>query len=164
MPVKMGVSNEQMEAPQPVPANWYDLKITGITVKASSKKDSYNYTVATQVVGTNNPEWDYKKKISILLNTKMGSRFADVIHGAGLEDADVIGDNACWTFDQADPENVEKAQYKGPLLGKILHAEVAVRTYNGNENNAVKQIQCKVKDCKVKFPKIRHTTDMIGKN
>lgn len=157
----MGVDPEQVEAPVPVPAGWYDLKIKEINVSKTSK-GSYSYNVITTVENTNNPDWDGKKRVKIPLYTTAGWNWPNVYHGAGFESEDVFGD-AQWEFDKEAPDDPTKAQYKGPLLGKVIKAEVIVRSYQGNESNAVKQITCKVKDCKTRFPKIKHSTDMIGK-
>jgi hypothetical protein len=160
MPVQMNVDPEKVKAPKPVAAAWYDLRLTGFKPKLAGKKDSVNFNAQLEVV-SQKPE-ENGHKVYALLNTKMARQHADFAHGFGFPlnpDGSLPGD---WIKDDKDPDNVEKYQYKGPLLGKIMHVELAVTSYQGNERNEIKQIKCKLPDCAVKFPDIKHTTNMIG--
>ena len=159
---KMGVDPEATKAPKPVPNGWYKLKFKGFKQKVASKKDSVNYNAQLEIV-ENKPDYN-GKPVYMGLNTKMARSHVDFSHGLGFAlkpDGDYEGQ---WVFDPADPENVEKAQYKGPLLGRVLEAELITTTYQGNERNEVKQIRCVVPQCATKYPEIKHMTDMIGKN
>ena len=85
------------------------------------------------------------------------------MHGLGfpLESDGSLPGN--WVFDPKEPENVEKAQYKGPLMGRTMEAELAITSYNGNERNEFRQIRCAIHDCTSKFPDVKHQVNMIGK-
>lgn len=157
----MGVDPEQVKAPKPVPGNqWYKLKVKGIKVKNSKDKQSHNYEILTEIV-ENKPEYN-GTKIYCRLNTKFARAWVDLSHALGFPlnpDGSFVG---TWEFDPADPENVEKAQYKGPLLGKIMDAELVVTSYQGNEKNEPKQYRCTIEGCATKFPDIKHMTNLIG--
>ena len=68
-----------------------------------------------------------------------------------------------WIPDPADAENVKKMQYQGPLIGRTLEAELAITTYNGNDRNEFRQVRCQIPDCAVKYPEVKHITNMLGK-
>jgi len=160
MPVKMGVDPEQVKAPKPVQGGWYDLKLVGFKPKMSKDKGSLNLNANLVVVNAKAEEND--TKVYMGLNSKFARAWADFAHGFGFPlnpDGTLPGD---FIPDDKDKENVEKYQYKGPLLGKILHAELIVSTYQGNERNEVNQIRCKVDGCATKFPDIKHLTKMAG--
>ena len=169
---KMGVNPESIKAPKPVPADWYELKIKEL--KAKYTKDSkpeegrINYTAYCEVVNARNPEHN-GTFVPMNMNNGPFQGFAvvDLCHGCGLHieaDGTFPGGMKAWTFDSKDPENVDKAQYKGPLLGRTFRAEVITSSYQGQENNKVKQITCKLADCAIKYPEIKHRLDLLGKN
>lgn len=157
---RMGVDPEQVKAPKPVPAGWYELKLTGFKPKLSSKKDSINYNAQLEIV--NSTTENNGKRVYMGLNTKFARTHADFCHGFGFPlnpNGSIPGD---WIPDDKDAQNVEKFQYKGPLLGKVMKAELQVTSYQGNERNEVNQIMCKIDQCATKFPEIRHMTKMIS--
>jgi len=161
-PVKMGVDPEKLKAPKPVPGNqWYKLKFKGFRPKLNSKKDgSMNFNAELEVVESA-PD-NNGSRVFMTLSTKFERALLDFTHGLGFPmnvDGTFVGD---WEFDPNDKENIEKAQYKGPLLGKTMDAELVTSSYQGNEKNEVKQIKCKVEGCAIKFPDIRHITNMIS--
>ena len=160
MPVKMGVDPEAIKAPKPAPAGWYDIKLTGFKPNRSKDKQSINFNAQMEIV--NNTADNNGKKVYMGLNTKFARAHADFAHGFGFPlqpDGSLPG---YWVPDTKDPENVDKYQYKGPLLGKIMNAELQVTSYQGNERNEVNQIKCKIDQCATKFPDIRHMTKMIS--
>ena len=157
---KMGVDPEQVKAPKPVTGGWYTLKLTGFRPKLSKDKQSVNLNGQLEVV--NGKPDDNGHKVFCGLNTKFARLHADFSHALGFPlkpDGTLQGD---WVPDPNDPENVEKAQYRGPLLGKTMEAELAVTSYMGNERNEIKQAKCKIDGCAVKFPEIKHMTSWIG--
>lgn len=159
-PIKMGVDPEQVKAPKPVQSGWYKLKLTGFRPKLSKDKQSVNLNAQLEV-HDGKPE-ENGTKVFAGLNTKFARAHADFSHGFGFPlnpDGTLPGD---WVPDPKDPENIEKCQYRGPLLGKTMEAELAVTSYQGNERNEIKQIKCKIDGCHTKFPDIKHLTNMIG--
>lgn len=159
-PVKMGVDPERLKAPKPQPNGWYKLKLVGFKPKLSSKKDSVNFNASFEVLNPAGPE--YTKLVYHNLNQKFDRHINDVVHGLGFmleKDGNLPG---TWVFDPADPDNVEKAQYKGPLIGRTMEAELTTTTYQGNERNEIRQVRCAVPDCTSKNPDMRHQTNMIS--
>jgi hypothetical protein len=159
---KMSADPERIKAPKPVPAGWYQLKLVGFRPKLSSKKDSVNFNPMFEVV---NSKAEYNgSRVYENLNTKFDRQHVDFAHGFGFPlnpDASLPGD---WVPDPSDKDNVEKMQYKGPLLGKICEAELVVSTYQGNESNKIRQIKCRLDGCATKFPDVKHLTNWIGKD
>jgi len=156
---RMGVDPEKVKAPKPVPVGWYELKLTGFKPKLDKSKTGVNYNAQLEVV--NNTTENNGHKVFMGLSTKFDRLHADFAHGFGFPlkpDGGIPGD---WIPDPSDPNNVEKLQYKGPLLGKIMKAELVVTSYQGNERNEVNQIMCKVENCATKFPEIRHLTRIV---
>ena len=78
-------------------------------------------------------------------------------HSIGLElevtsdEANLPGD---FVPDQADPQNVEKMRYQGPILGRTGKLEMATRKDDkGRDQSYVKQFFCKIgPTCQVKHP------------
>jgi len=159
--VKMGVDPEQLKAAKPVPGNtWYKLKFKGFKPKLSSKKDSVNFNAQFEVVNST-PE-NNGSLVYMGLNTKFAKAINDFTHGLGFPlnaDGSFAGD---WLKDDKDAENIEKMQYKGPLLGRIMDAELVITSYQGNERNEVKQVRCAIPDCANKYPDIKHLTNLIS--
>lgn len=162
-PVKMGVDPEKLKAAKPAPGNaWYKLKFKGFKPKISKDKQSTNFNAQFEIV-EHSPE-NNGKPVYMGLNTKFEKAFNEFSHGLGYPlnpDGTFVGD---WTPDPNDPDNVEKMQYKGPLLGRVLEAELVVTSYQGNERNEIKQTRCKIDGCATKFPEIKHLTNMVKSN
>lgn len=159
-PVRMGVDPEDVKAPKPVEAGWYKLKLTGFKPKTSKDKQSINYNAVLEIVDAR-PDQN-GTKVFAGMNTKFARLHADFCHGLGFPlnpDGTLPGD---WIPDAKDAENVDKFQYRGPLMGKVMEAELATTTYQGNERNELKQIRCKLDGCATKFPDIKHLTNLIG--
>lgn len=178
---KMGVNPEQVKAEKPVPGGWYELRVKGITCKKSSSGKGVNYEAYTNVVN-NTAECNDKFVLVRMNNGFNQSKVAnDFTHACGFTleaDGSFPGD---WnlkdgvvalpdgTYASKDGKALDAltafdgAQYKGPLLGKTLRAELAIDNYQGEDRNEVKQMQCKVDRCSQKFPDIRHLTDIRGK-
>jgi hypothetical protein len=158
---KMGVDPEKVKAAKPHPAGWYKLKLVAFKPKKAAKDaNSVNYNGQFEIVN-NMP--DLEKRVYTTMSDKMPKHINDIVHGLGFaleKDGSIPGD---WEPDPKDPNNIEKYQYKGPLLGRTLEAELSVTTYNGNERNEMRQVRCAVKDCQVQYPDIKHLTNMIGK-
>jgi hypothetical protein len=163
MPVKMGVDPEKLKAPKPQPAGWYTLRLIGFKPKMNKKKDGVNLNGQFEIVSPKTP--DCFDKVYPTMSLKMDNHIAAIVHGLGFEletNGDLPGK---WTPSPEDPDNVEKWQYSGPLLGKTMEAELAVTKYLQNpERNDIKQVRCKVQGCAQKYPDMRHPVDMIGKS
>lgn len=165
MPVKMGVDPEAVKATVPQPAGWYKLKLIGFKPKRGTKDpNGINYNGQFEIV---NPAIAKASqgadRCYATMSIKMPKHINDIVHGLGFTleaDGELPGQ---WVPDPAKPDDVEKFQYKGPLLGKMMEAELAITTFNNNERNEIRQVRCAVQACATKFPDIKHQTDMIGK-
>jgi hypothetical protein len=161
---KMGVNPESLEAPQPVPSGMYELRLKGITCKASKSGKGYNYEAFFTTV--NQPSETNDKFVMYRMNNgfSQGEAAQDMCHALGFPmeaDGSFPGD---WTLkDASKPEDFNLAQYSGVLIGKTGKAELVTESYDGRESNVVKQWVCKVDQCTTRFPKIRHRTDLRGK-
>lgn len=164
MPVKMGVDPESIKAPQPQPAGWYKLKLTGFKPKMGKDKAGINYNGQFEVVNPATPPPAGRKvMVFATMSTKFATAINDIVHGLGFAleaDGELPGQ---WVPDPTDPENVEKMQYKGLLLGRTMEAELAETEYNGSKRNEIRQVRCQVAGCNTKYPDIRHSTSLISK-
>lgn len=161
---KMGVDPEAIKAQVPQPDGWYKLKFLGFKPKKGAKDpNSVNYNGQFEILNPSLPGPNASTKVYPTMSTKMPKHINDIVHGLGMSleaDGELPGQ---WVPDTADPENVEKMQYRGPLLGKTMEAELAVTEYNGNKRNEIRQVRCSVPSCATKHPDIKHQTNMIGK-
>jgi len=165
---KMGVNPEETKAQKPVPGGWYDLRLKGMVAKLSKSGKGYNYEAYTNVVNNKSEYNDSFVLFRMNNGFKQAMASNDFCHGLGFAleaDGSFPGD---WTVKDATkpadaPDYFDGAQYSGPLLGKVMSAELITSAYDGVERNEVKQIRCKIADCAIKFPDIRHLTDLIGK-
>jgi len=165
MPVKMGVDPEQIKAAQPQPAGWYKLKFVGFKPKKGGKDpNSINYNGMFEILNPQTPPpTGLTARLFATMSTKMARHINDIVHGLGFSleaDGELPGQ---WVPDPSAPDDVEKFQYRGPLLGKVMEAELAETEYNGNKRNEIRQVRCAVSACATKYPDIKHQTDMIGK-
>lgn len=161
---KMGVNPESLKAPKPVPGGFYELRLKGITCKKSKSGKGYNYEAYFNTV--NQPAETNDAFVMYRMNNgfSQGISAQDMCHALGFPletDGSFPGD---WTLkDASKPDEFDKAQYSGVLLGKVGKGELITENYEGRESNVVKQWVCKVPDCATRFPDIRHTTDLRGK-
>lgn len=162
MPVKMGVDPEKIKQAKVQPNGWYKVKLVKFGPKKNSKDaSSVNYNGQFEILNSAGP--DFSKYVYDTMSDKMQKNLNDIMHGLGFaleKDGSIPGE---WHEDPADPKNVEKYQYKGPLMGRTMEVELATDNYNGNERNKIRQVRCAVPDCAVKYPDIRHQTNMLGK-
>lgn len=165
MSPRMGVDPEATKAPKPVAGNqWYRLKLKEIKASYGNKgqdKSTVNLKPTFEVTESAKSD-DNGTKVFFVLAQKFPRAWVDFIHAFGLEltpTGDIPGD---WIPDPKDPENVEKMQYKGVLLGRTVDAELIVDSYEGNENNKIKQFRCKIENCAQKHPDIKHMTNLVG--
>jgi hypothetical protein len=162
--IKMGVDPEAIKATQPQPAGWYKLKLLGFKPKKGGKDpNSVNYNAQFEILNPATQGQNASTRLYATMSTKMAKHINDIVHGLGFAlepDGELPGQ---WVPDTADPNNVEKVQYRGPLLGKIMEAELAETEYDGNKRNEIRQVRCTVAGCATKYPDIKHQTNMLGK-
>lgn len=163
----MGVDPDSFNTPKPVPGNqWYKLRLKDLKCKQTKAKTGYNYEAYMEVV-ENKAELNGSFVLYRMSNGPFqGPNMLELCHGLGFppeKDGTFPGGNQAWEFDPKEPENPEKAKYKGPLLGKVADVELVITTYNSVDRNEIKQFRCKIDGCATRFPDIRHRTDLIGK-
>jgi hypothetical protein len=158
----MGVDPEKIKQAKVQPQGWYKLKLVGFKPKLSANKQSVNINAQFEVLNSAGP--DFVKFVFNNMNTLFDKNINDIVHGLGFaleKDGSLPGN---WIKDAKDPDNVEKWQYQGPLIGRTMECELAIKPWNGSDQNRIRQVRCTVPDCAVKFPDIRHQTNMLGKD
>ncbi len=171
---KMGVNPEQTKAAKPVPAGWYEVRIKAGQVKLSKSGKGYNYVFDGNVVNNKAEYNDSFVRVQCNNGFNQAKVSNDFTHSLGLtleQDGSFPGDWKLKDSVEKNPDGTPKdqekgwdgAQYSGPMLGKVARIELAVDTYEGEERNQVKQMQCKIQDCPTRFPDIKHLTDIRGK-
>jgi hypothetical protein len=162
MPVKMGVDPEKIKQAKLQPNGWYKVKLVGFKPKKASKDpNSINFNAQFEILNSAGP--DFQKFVYATMSDKMPKHINDIVHGLGFaleKDGSFPGS---WVFPPEDADNVEKAQYKGPLMGRTMEVELATTSFNGNDRNEIRQVRCAVPDCATKHPDVRHQTNMLGK-
>jgi|SRR5215831_5433202 len=179
---KMGVNPEQTKAPKPVPGGWYKLRVKALTANKSKSGKGINYQAITEV--TESTAENNGSTVFVRINNgfKQAMTANDFTHSTGLlleKDGSFPGDwvlkdgvkgpDANGNYTDKEGKALDElsafdgAQYKGPILGKVLEAELAVDNYDGQDRNEVKQFRCKINNCAQQFPDIRHQTDIRGK-
>lgn len=167
---KMGVNPEQTVAPKPVPVGMYELRLKGIIAKLSKSKKGFNYEGYLEIVN-NTPENNGKFAMARMYNGfKQAMISNDFCHSLGFPlevDGSFPGDWKLKPENESKPEDdmsrFDGAQYNGPLLGKVLKAELTIENFEGIDRNEIKQYVCKLPDCAQRFTEIKHLTDVRGK-
>lgn len=176
---KLTFTPEQLESNfKVVDEGLYQIELVGFGQKLSSKKDSVNYNPTFEIVGTLDgsptPTKDDGSPIVLKYayngNSKIANFLQDMCHSLGLpmDGDDQNGYSLPGIFDGIQHESddmatwhPEKWEYKGPLLHRKGIAYLVKTSYNGNDNNKVKYFQCAISDCTSRFPKCKHSTDML---
>jgi hypothetical protein len=172
MAFKMTISKEAVEGKEVVPAGVYDVRLVGFKpafTKAKSgdapnKVYSLNLNARMEIV--NNP--DYAGRMVFEgLNMNAGWVQSDFCHAFGIPmEFDGTDYSFPGTWDNSpdfDPTKAETYKYEGPLVGQSAKIELAVDSYNNKPNNKVRRYMCSVDDCAVKFPEVKHSTDLLAK-
>lgn len=163
---KMKFNKDELEGPKPLPAGLYQVRFVGFKPKMSTKGDSINLNMITEVI--NHPEHD-KRQIWLNLNTQIPSFIQDAVHSFGLEMEDQLSDNPQIpgvfdgnpaTFVESKPETWV---YAGPLTNRTGAWEIIESEYNGKPNNKVAKCLCQVEGCAEKFPLVQHSNNMAKK-
>lgn len=156
----------------------YYVKLTSFRQKHSKNAvfangawDNYNLNPQLEITrcgdGSAAPTKDDGKPVPIFynLNTKAPWIMVDFTHMFGIPHEDLGGGNyqmpGIWT-PEAEPD-LEKCEYKGPLINKEGLLYLVKTTYNGNDQNKPKYFQCAIKDCAQRWPKIHasHVKDLL---
>lgn len=164
---QMKVSNEKIEGAEVFPPGEYMIKLVSFKPAKSKDGNSVNLNALMEVV--NHPEYA-GRKLYDSLNTPGGAfTQPDFVHCFGLP-METDGTTS-WIPGEFDGDKVKFVEadpstwvYKGPLVGRTGKVEVAVDNYNGRDNNKIRRYFCAVPDCATKFPKIRHSSDLLKRN
>jgi hypothetical protein len=166
MAFQMKVSNSKIEGQEVIPPQVYELKLVAFNPKQSKNGGSVNLNPVLEVVS---PVEYAGRKVFDTLNTGGAWTYPDFCHAFGLP-METDG-NDSWLPGQWDGDTAKFKEddastwvYKGPLVGRTAKVEVAVDNYNGRDNNKVRRYFCAVPDCTTKFPKIRHSEDLLKKS
>lgn len=137
------------------PEGWYDLRLKSFKPQKTKDGTSVNLNPSLEILAGIAGNFNY---VYTSMSLKMPQEVVDIVHGMGLQmeaNGNIPGD---FKADPADPDNVEKWRYEGPMLGKTLHAELMLTSWNGQESLKIRQIKCAVPGCKAK-----HSTNLQGK-
>lgn len=164
-PVRMGVDPEKLKSQPPLQdKEVVEVRLVGFRPKKNKKGDGVNYNAILQLVNHPMLQKFPEYKIFDTLSNKMPKVIQDFTHAFGFPlepTGELVGQ---WVPDPNDVANVEKYQYKGPLIGKTARIEVGTQNWeNQGERSAVRRYYCKVDQCATKFPDIRHSTDLLKK-
>lgn len=163
MPFQMKISNDKLEGQDVIPPQVYELKLVAFKPAAAKSGASTNLKPVFEVVS---PVEFAGRKVFDTLNTGGAWMYPDFCHAFGLpmetdgKESWLPGqwDGDASKFKEDDPSTWV---YKGPLVGRVAKVEVAVDNYNGKDNNKVRRYFCAVADCATKFPKIKHSEDLL---
>jgi len=148
MAFQMKVSNSKIEGQEVIPPQVYELKLVAFNPKQSKNGGSVNLNPILEVVSP--VEYAFCHAFGLPMETDGNDSWLP-----GQWDGDPTkfkeDDASTWV-------------YKGPLVGRTAKVEVAVDNYNGRDNNKVRRYFCAVPDCATKFPKIRHSEDLLKKS
>lgn len=165
MPFNMNFSKEQLSGKPPVPAGWYQLRLTGFKPKVVGKDGDKSISFNPQIEVINNPEHD-GGKVWENLNSKAGWIINDLCHACGQPLVEVQDGNqgteaasftmpGVWINSDTSPEEPEKWEYQGPLMNAVFEAETTITEYNGKKSAKIKQYKCSIPGCTM-----RHSTNL----
>lgn len=161
MPFKVDTS--KIEGQEVFPPGIYEFKLAGFAPKKSKGGDSTNLNPRFELI--NHPDFA-GRKVFDSLNEGAAFLWPDFVHALGLP-METDGDSSWipgdWNGDPAKFKEDDPSTwvYKGPLVGRVAKMEIAVGNFNGRDNNRIKRYFCALPDCATKFPKIRHSEDLL---
>lgn len=164
MSFQMGFDKDSLNGGKVIPAGIYEVRLYAFKPRLNKNKDSVNFNAQMEVI--NSPDFD-KSKLFETLSAKAGFTQHDFVHAFGMELEDQgngqyampgTWDGDAAKFVETDPSTWK---YDGPLLGRTAKVEVAIDTYEGKENNKIRQYFCAVPDCATKYPDNKHSTDLL---
>lgn len=160
----MKLNPDKLKGMPPLPADQiYDLKFVGFQPKfVKGRTDAVNYRGQFEVI--NNPNY-INRKIFDNLNSGAEWIIQDFCHGLGLP-LEKLPDGSLTipgTFNGPE-DKPEEWKYVGPLVGRTCKVVLGIESYNGKDNNKIKQYICAVTNCATTFPEIRHSTNLLAKS
>ena len=146
----------------------YWITLTGFAPKIAKNGDSINFNPVLELTsmedGSPAPTKDDGKPVPVFcnLNSKGAWVINDFCHGFGLpmEDDGQGGLSIPGIWVPESEQDIEKCEYKGPLIGRKAKVFLSKTEYNGQPQNKIKYFVCAVSDCAQKFPKIKHTDNL----
>jgi hypothetical protein len=160
MPFKVDTS--KIEGQEVFPPGIYEFKLAGFK-PSKAKTGSTNLNARFEMI--NHPEYA-GRKVFDSLNEGGAFLWPDFCHALGLP-METDGDSSWlpgeWNGDPAKFKEDDPSTwvYKGPLVGRVAKLEIAVDNWQGRDNNKIKRYFCAIADCATKFPKIRHSDDLL---
>lgn len=147
-----------------LPAGIYEVRVAGFKPKWNKNKDGVNFNAQMEVI--NNPDYDGQKLFETL-SSKAGFMQAEFSHAFGMAMEDLgngqyvipgVWDADPAAFKEDDPSTWK---YDGPLMGRTGKIEVAPRTYEGKEQNGIRQYFCALPPAECAAQGVRHNTDLL---
>ena len=149
-PVRLGAPKESMEPRKLVPRGKYTVQCDGFAQKKSKKGDSINYNPKLRII--NHPTLS-GEKVYTSLNQGAGFILVDFCHMLGhqmVEDGDDVVFPGGFIPDGANPQDVSKMTYQGPLQGAVGEILVDENMYENKPQNYIKAYFCKIPGCQIK--------------
>jgi hypothetical protein len=154
-PVRLGAPKDSMEGRKLLPNGRYTVQLDGFAQKMSKKGDSINYNPKLRII--NHPKLA-GEKVYTSLNQGAGFILLDFCHMLGHQ-MEQVGDDFVFPGgfipNPADPNDVSKMTYQGPLQGSVGDVLVDTNQYEGKPQNYIKQYFCKIPGCTQK-----HATEL----
>jgi hypothetical protein len=156
-PVRMGAPKDSMEGRKLLPTGRYTVVCDGFAQKMSKNKEnpSVNFNPKLRII--NHPTLS-GEKIFTSLNQGAGFILLDFSHMLGFqmqEEGDDVVFQGQFIPNPADPNDISKMTYQGPLQGATGDVELGVQKYNNKDQNFIKAYYCKVPGCNQK-----HSTEL----
>jgi hypothetical protein len=154
-PVRLGAPKDSLEPRKLLPIGKYVVQCDGFAQKMAKKGRSINYNPKLRII--NHPTLA-GEKIYTSLNQGAGFILVDFCHMLGhkmVEEGDDVVFPGGFIPNPADPQDISKMTYQGPLQGSVGEILVGVNQYENKDQNFIKQYFCKIPGCQVK-----HSTEL----
>lgn len=175
MAIKMSMPSASIEStPIDIPNGLADLKLTNIgatkqkNVVKYNPGDPVNYVFYFEIAGIVKESGAVEPltkedgsaiTIRMYVSSKAPWIQNDICHGLGLPmEDDGTSVSIPGEFD-GPADKPEDWQYRGPLVGRVMRANLEKQDKYSN----VKTIVCAISDCATRFPKVQHSKDLLKK-
>lgn len=154
-PVRLGAPKDSLEPRKLLPIGKYTVQCDGFAQKKAKKGDSINYNPKLRII---NHSTLAGEKVYTSLNQGAGFILIDFCHMLGhqmVEEGDDVVFPGGFVPNAADPNDIAKMTYQGPLQGAVGEILVGVNQYENKDQNFIKQYFCKIPGCQIK-----HATEL----
>src|SRR5713101_7411206 len=143
-PVRLGAPKDSLEPRKLLPRGKYTVQCDGFAQKLAKKGNSINYNPKLRIINHPNLAGE---KVYTSLNQGAGFILIDFCHMLGfqmVEDGDDVVFPGGFLPNGADPQDVSKMTYQGPLQGSVGDVLVDENMYENKPQNYIKAYFCKI--------------------